>query len=385
MHQYHISNAIFLLNGFPKKRDVCEKIMFRAWVGAPLKATLSQEPPCLHALPNHYLSIPRHLDLALMLAPHVRCTYESHLTSAGGFSSTTGTSPPPPTASTEPSSARSRWDLRLIFLQNLFCFWSRCTLGNMTRRMGKRSRWTARPTKSTTLSFILILGEGLPCKHSCKYGSSWFKIAHEWISWSSNNVKKAWKREEGPSCSPSSSGPWPSLLSNTTLAATTVDKHHLSNHLCQLTRHHTHHPGNRLSRQTPLQPLCAPQLTVCQHELFMLRNTLQNLPINLKLKKLNGSLNIPCRVCFYLCMRTLCHWGGFLCRPIQHSLLSPHHELPFYIFSCEFSEYSSGETDTNTGCIYYSVPSTMRGVSRDFDFADSRNKEAQLQWNTIDF
>ena len=115
MHQYHISNAIFLLNGFPKKRDVCEKIMFRAWVGAPLKATLSQEPPCLHALPNHYLSIPRHLDLALMLAPHVRCTYESHLTSAGGFSSTTGTSPPPPTASTEPSSARSRWDLRLIF------------------------------------------------------------------------------------------------------------------------------------------------------------------------------------------------------------------------------------------------------------------------------
>ena len=119
--------------------------------------------------------------------------------------------------------------------------------------------------------------------------------------------------------------------------------------------------------------------------MFMLRNTLQSLPINLKLKKLNGSLNIPCRVCFYLCMRTPCHWGRFLCRPIQHSLLSPHHELPFYIFSCEFSEYSSGETDTNTGCIYYSAPSTMRGVSRDFDFADSRNREAQLQWNTIDF
>ena len=119
--------------------------------------------------------------------------------------------------------------------------------------------------------------------------------------------------------------------------------------------------------------------------MFMLRNTLQSLPINLKLKKLNGSLNIPCRVCFYLCKRTPCHWGGFLCRPIQHSLLSPHHELPFYIFSCEFSEYSSGETDTNTGCIYYSAPSTMRGVSRDFDFADSRNREAQLQWNAIDF
>ena len=46
-----------------------------------------------------------------------------------------------------------------FFLQNLFCLWSRCTLGNMTRRTGKRSRWTARPTKSTTLSFILILGE----------------------------------------------------------------------------------------------------------------------------------------------------------------------------------------------------------------------------------
>ena len=51
------------------------------------------------------------------------------------------------------------------------------------------------------------------------------------------------------------------------------------------------------------------------------------------------------------------------------------YELPFCIFSCEFSEYSSGGMDTNTGCNSYSAPSTMRGVSRDFDFADSRNKQ----------
>ena len=115
---------------------------------------------------------------------------------------------------------------QIDFLQNLFCFWSRCTLVNMTRRTGKRSRWTARPTKSTTLSFILILGEGLPCKHSCKYGSSWFNRAHEWISWSSNNVKKAWKREEGPSLSPFIQ--WALAIS--------LDKHH---------------PGSYHSWQTP--------------------------------------------------------------------------------------------------------------------------------------
>ena len=323
MHQYHISNAIFLLNGFPKKRDVCEKIMFRAWVGAPLKATLSQEPPCLHApqplfvnpappWPCPHVCPPRQVHIRIssyqcggVLLNHWYIATAAHCVHRAKLSKIT---------------VRSQID----FLQNLFCFWSRCTLVNMTRRTGKRSRWTARPTKSTTLSFILILGEGLPCKYSCNYGSSWFNRAHEWISWSSNNVKKAWKRDEGPSCSPSYNGPWPSLLTNTTLAATTLDKHHLSNHLCRLPSHHTHHPGNRLSRQTPLQPLCAPrQLTVYQRQILMLRNAL---PISLKLKKLNCSVNIPCRVCFYLCMRTPCHWAGFLCRPIQYSLLSLYYD-----------------------------------------------------------
>ena len=59
------------------------------------------------------------------------------------------------------------------------------------------------------------------------------------------------------------------------------------------------------------------------------------------------------------------------------------HELPFCIFPCEFSEYSSGGMDTNTGCIYYSAPSTMRGVRRDFDFADSRKKEPNINETSL--
>ena len=134
-------------------------------------------------------------------------------------------------------------------------------------------------------------------------------------------------KEEGPRCSPTSSGPWPSLLTNTTLAATTLDKHHLSNHLCQLTSPPPHSPHWKppLSTNTSTATLYNPaqQLTVCQHEMFMLRNALQSLPINLKLKKLNGSVNIPW-VCFYLCTRTPCHSVDFLCGPIQYSLLSLH-------------------------------------------------------------
>ena len=259
MHQYHISNAIFLLNGFPKKRDVCEKIMFRAWVGAPLKATLSQEPPCLHALPDHYLSIPRHLDLALMLVPHVRCTYESHLTSAGGFSSTTGTSPPPPTASTEPSSARSRWDLRLIFFAKLILLLVQVHLGEYDTKDGEEEPLDSQTYKVDHIVIHPDFRWGAPLQTQLQIWFFMIQNSARVNQLVEQQCEKAWKREEGPSCSPSSSGPWPSLLTNTTLAATTVDKHHLSNHLCQLTPHHTHHPGNRLSRQTPLQPLCAPR------------------------------------------------------------------------------------------------------------------------------
>ena len=41
----------------------------------------------------------------------------------------------------------------------LILWWRRSTLGSTTPRTGRKSLWTAKPTKSTTLSFILILGE----------------------------------------------------------------------------------------------------------------------------------------------------------------------------------------------------------------------------------
>ena len=74
MHQYHISNAIFLLNGFPKKRDVYKDYVPRvSWCSSEshsvTRASLSSCPPqplfvnpappwpCPHACPPRQVHI----------------------------------------------------------------------------------------------------------------------------------------------------------------------------------------------------------------------------------------------------------------------------------------------------------------------------------------